>query len=103
MATCIRSPWRRASITPPILLRAAIRIGQDTLANCRAALGPDHPDTLMAAVNLATDLATSGHRARANLLLEDALGRYAKTLTTGHPEARAAQLGIRLTAEIEPY
>jgi hypothetical protein len=48
-------------------------------------------------------LATSGHRARANLLLEDALGRYAKTLTTGHPEARAAQLGIRLTAEIEPY
>jgi hypothetical protein len=84
-------------------LAAAIRIGQDTLANCRAALGPDHPDTLMAAVNLATDLATSGHRARANLLLEDALGRYAKTLTTGHPEARAAQLGIRLTAEIEPY
>jgi len=84
-------------------LAAAIRVGQDTLANCRAALGPDHPDTLRAAVNLAIDLASSGNQARANRMLEDALSRYAKTLTTEHPEARAAQQGTRLTAEIEPY
>ena len=41
-------------------LAEAIRIGQDTLANCRGTLGPDHPDTLMAAVNLAIDVAGLG-------------------------------------------
>ena len=37
------------------------------------------------------------------LLREDALRRYEETLSMEHPEARAAQLGTRLTAEIEPY
>jgi hypothetical protein len=84
-------------------LAEAIRIGQETLANCRSTLGPDHPDTLMAAVNLAIDVAASGGQARAQRLREDALRRYAETLTMEHPEAQAAQLGTRLTAEIEPY
>jgi tetratricopeptide (TPR) repeat protein len=84
-------------------LAAAIRIGQDTLANSRAALGPDHPDTLKAAVNLAIDLAAAGSQARADRLLGDARHRYAETLTTEHPEARAAAQGARLTAEIEAY
>ncbi len=84
-------------------LADAIRIGQDTLANCRSTLGPDHPDTLMAAINLAIDVAGSGGQARAQRLREDTLRRYAETLTMEHPEARTAQLGARLTAEIEPY
>jgi len=82
---------------------AAIRIGQETLANCRSALGPDHPDTLMAAANLAIDDAYSGNQARADRLLADALHRYDQTLTMEHPEARAAARRTRLTAEIEPY
>jgi tetratricopeptide (TPR) repeat protein len=84
-------------------LAEAIRIGQETLTNCRSTLGPDHPDTLMAAVNLAIDVAASGGQSRAQRLREDALRRYAETLTMEHPEAQAAQLGTRLTAEIEPY
>jgi hypothetical protein len=44
-----------------------------------------------------------GGKARAERLREDALRRYAETLTMEHPEARAAQQGRRLTAEIEPY
>lgn len=84
-------------------LAAAIRIGQDTLTNCRSMLGPDHPDTLMATVNLAIDVAASGNQVQADRLLEDALRRYEETLTLEHPEARAAAQGTRLTAEIEPY
>jgi hypothetical protein len=84
-------------------LAAAIRIGQDTLANCRGKLGPSHPDTLMAAANLAIDDAASGNKARADRLLADALSRYEATLTKEHPEAQAAARRARLTAEIEPY
>ena len=46
-------------------LAAAIRIGQDTLAKCRGSLGQNHPDTLMAAVNLAIDVEASGNRGTA--------------------------------------
>jgi len=81
----------------------AIRVGEETLANCQSTLGEDHPDTLMAAANLAMDIAASGSQARADRLLDDALRRYAQTLTTEHPEARAAAQGIRITAELEPY
>ena len=84
-------------------LAAAIRMGQETLANCRNILGAEHPDTLMAAANLAIDEAASGNQAAADQLLADALRRYEETLTTEHPEARAAAQRIRLTAEIEPY
>jgi len=84
-------------------LAEAIRIGQDTLANCRTTLGVSHPDTLMAMMNLAIDVAASGSDSRAKRLREDALDRYQETLTMEHPEARAAQQGTRLTAEIEPF
>ena len=57
----------------------------------------------MAAVNLAIDVEDSGSEARAERLREEALRRYEETLTMEHPEARAARLGTRLTAEIEPY
>lgn len=83
-------------------LAAAIRGGQETLAKCHSSLGGNHPDTLMAAANLAIDEAASGNRA-ADGLLADVLRRYADTLTTEHPEARAAAQRTRLTAEIEPY
>jgi len=84
-------------------LAEAIRIGPDTLAKCRSTLGPNHPDTLIAAVNLAIDNDAAGSRGRADQLLADALRRYQETLTAEHPEARAAAQRIRLTAEIEPY
>jgi tetratricopeptide (TPR) repeat protein len=86
-------------------LAEAIRVGQATLANCRSSssLGEDHPDTLMAAANLAIDEAASGDQAGADRRLADVLRRYEATLTTEHPEARAAAQRTRLTAEIEPY
>jgi hypothetical protein len=83
-------------------LAAAIRAGQETLARCRGSLGQNHPVTLMAAANLALDELASGNEA-ADVMLADALGLYADTLTTEHPEARAALARNRLTAEIEPY
>ena len=84
-------------------LADAIRIGQETLAKCRTSLGEDHPDTLMTAANLALDEAASGNRQQADRLLADTMRRYEETLTSEHAEARAAQQGIRLTAEIEPW
>ncbi|HEV2933784.1 MAG TPA: tetratricopeptide repeat protein, partial [Streptosporangiaceae bacterium] len=84
-------------------LAAAIRAGQETLARCRGSLGENHPVTLMAAANLALDEAASGNQAAADESLADVLHRYADTLTTEHPEARAALARNRLTAEIEPY
>jgi tetratricopeptide (TPR) repeat protein len=84
-------------------LAAAIRVGQETLPNCRSTLGADHPDTLMAAANLSIDEEASGNRQVADQLLADALRGYEETLTAEHPESRAAAQRIRLTAEIEPY
>ena len=83
-------------------LAAAIRAGQDTLARC-GSLGENHPVTLMATANLALDELASGNEAAAEEMLSDALRGYADTLTTEHPEARAALARNRLTAEIEPY
>ena len=84
-------------------LVAAIRTGREARASCQDTLGADHPDTLMAEANLAMDEAAAGNQAEAEHLLADVLSRYERTLTAEHPEARAAALGIRLTAEIEPY
>ena len=52
---------------------------------------------------MAIDVAAAGNQARADELLEEVLRRYGETLTTEHPEARAAAQRTRLTAEIEPY
>ena len=57
----------------------------------------------MAAANLAIDEAASGDQEAADRRLADVLRRYEATLTTEHPEARAAAQRTRLTAEIEPY
>jgi tetratricopeptide (TPR) repeat protein len=84
-------------------LAAAIRAGQETLARCRGSLGENHPVTLMAAANLALDELASGNEAAAEEMLAYALRGYTDTLTTEHPEARAALVRNRLTAEIEPY
>ena len=84
-------------------LAAAIRVGQETMANCRTTFGAGHPDTLMAVANLSIDEEASGNRQVVDQLLADALRRYEETLTAEHPEARAAAQRIRITAEIEPY
>jgi hypothetical protein len=84
-------------------LHEAIRLGEGTLGSCRLYLGGDHPDTLIAAANLASDQAATGDEASGDRLLADALRRYERTLTLEHPEARAAAQRIRLTTEIEPY
>ena len=82
---------------------AAIRAGQAALDQCQEALGPEHPDTLIAASNLALDRATAGDPAEADRLLADALSKYRKTLTAEHPVARAAAERRRITAEIDLY
>jgi len=84
-------------------LGEAIQLGHGVLSRCRQAHGDDHPGTLMAGANLAIDEAASGDRAGAERRLAEVLRRYEQTLTLEHPEARAAALGRRLTAEIDPY
>ena len=84
-------------------LGEAIQLGRETLDRCRLYLGGDHPDTLMAAVNLSCDETTAGDHDAGERRLDDALRRYERTLTLEHPEARAAAQRTRLTAEIEPY
>jgi tetratricopeptide (TPR) repeat protein len=84
-------------------LGAAIQAGHETIARCRQLFGDDHPDTLMAAANLAIDEAAAGDQVSAGSRLADVHRRYERTLTLEHPEARAAEQGSRLTAEIEPY
>lgn len=74
-------------------LAAAIRLGRETYAGCQDALGADHPDTLMAAANLAMDEAAAGNQAEAERLLADVLSRYERTLTAEHPEARGRRPG----------
>jgi hypothetical protein len=81
----------------------AIQLGQATLGNCRLALGDVHPDTLMAAANLCYDEVAAGDTAGGEARLAEVLRRYEQTLTSEHPEARAAAQRMRLTAEIEPY
>jgi len=84
-------------------LGEAIQLGQATLGNCRLLLGDAHPDTLMAAANLSADEVAAGDNAGGELRLAEVLQKYERTLTMEHPEARAAALRDRLTAEIEPY
>jgi len=81
----------------------AIEVGRETLEKCRISLGGDHPDTLMAAANLAMDEVTAGDRAGGESRLADVLRTYERTLTLEHPEVRAATQRTRLTGEIEPY
>ncbi len=84
-------------------LGEAIQLGKETLDNCRANVGDDHPDTLMASANLSCDEVQAGDKTSGERRLADVLHRYERTLTLEHPEARAAMQRTRLTAEIEPY
>jgi len=92
----------------PGRLGEAIDLGKKTLDNCRLYLSEDHPDTLMAGANLSRDELAAGDSGtekdpRGDRRLAEVLGRYERTLTLEHPEARAAAQRTRLTAEIEPY
>jgi tetratricopeptide (TPR) repeat protein len=84
-------------------LGKAIQLGRETLGDCQFLLGPDHPDTLMAAANLSCDEAAAGDETSAERHLVEALRGYERTLTLEHPAARAAAERTRLTAEIEPF
>jgi hypothetical protein len=83
-------------------LGEALQVGRVTLEKCRQTLGADHPDTLLMAANLCMDEAATGDEEGAERRLAEVLRSYDETLTREHPEARAAVLGVRLTAEIEP-
>jgi len=80
----------------------AIQVGHETLEKCMRSLRELHPDTLMAAANLAIDEA-AGDRRAGEVRLGGVLRGYEQTLGMEHPEARAAASGSRLTAEIEPF
>ena len=82
-------------------LGEAIQVGYEVRDNCRAIFGDDHPDTLTVTANLAIDEAAAGNQEAADRWREYALVRYKKTLTLEHPDARAADQGNRVTAEIE--
>jgi len=66
-------------------------VDQDTLDRERRVLGPDHPDTLADANNLAIDLRALGEVQAARDLDQDTLDRYRRVLgprPPQHPELR---------------
>jgi uncharacterized protein (DUF2267 family) len=68
----------------------ARELNQDTLTRLRRVLGPDHPDTLAAASNLAADLRALGEHQRARELNQDTLTRLRRVLGPDHPDTLAA-------------
>ena len=67
-------------------MQAARDLDQDTLDRRRRVLGQDHPDTLTAAHNLATDLRELGEVQAARDLDQDTLDRRRRVLGQDHPD-----------------
>src|ERR1700722_15515287 len=80
--------------------RAQVQPDEDTLARRRRDLGEDHPDTLVAASNLAVSPRAAGEYQAARELDEDTLARRRRVLGEDHPDtlASADGLAIRLRA-----
>ncbi|MFE6918056.1 tetratricopeptide repeat protein, partial [Streptomyces rubiginosohelvolus] len=60
----------------------------DTLEHRRRVLGPDHPDTLTSANNLATALANLRQFRAAEQILGDARARSRRVLGENHPDTQ---------------
>jgi hypothetical protein len=73
----------------PHELRAARAQGEESLRECREALGPDHPDTLASAATLAVVLRAAGDLRAARDLNEDTLERLRQVLGPDHPDTLA--------------
>ena len=82
-------------------VKAAVKLGEDTLLQLAGLLGEDHPNTLTCAANLAPDLKALGQSERAEELASDTLERYRRTLGDDHPEVRAVMAGDRQDLGIE--
>ena len=62
---------------------------QSTLDKHRATLGPEHPNTLTTAANLASVLSHLGRRKEARVLLQNSLEGFRRTLGEEHPKTKA--------------
>ncbi|BCB82578.1 hypothetical protein GCM10022251_79570 [Phytohabitans flavus] len=65
-------------------------------------LGPDHPDTIAAANNLAISRRINGDRASAQELIQEQLARAMRVLGADHPNTAAIRNGVRLNCDIDP-
>ena len=71
-------------------MRAAEKVGRATLDGRSRVLGPEHPATLKAMVNLATSLLHQGQYVEAEKLLRDALSSQRRVLGPSHPNVGAS-------------
>jgi cellulose biosynthesis protein BcsQ/tetratricopeptide (TPR) repeat protein len=72
------------------------------LISSRQVLGPDHPDSIAAANNLAISRRLAGDRAGAQELVQDQLARATRVLGADHLNTAAIRNGIRLNCDIDP-
>jgi cellulose biosynthesis protein BcsQ len=68
----------------------------------RKALGPDHPDSIAAANNLAISRRLAGDRVGAQEMVQDQLARATRVLGADHLNTAAIRNGIRLNCDIDP-
>jgi len=82
----------------------ALAIDEDVLPRVasRAVLGPDHPDSIAAANNLAISRRLAGDRIGAQELVQDQLARATRVLGAEHLNTAAIRNGIRLNCDIDP-
>lgn len=71
----------------PAALTQALELTQQVVAQCRRLYGDGHPDTLAAAINLASVLRVSGSLAEAISLAEATVARYPSAYGPDHPYA----------------
>jgi len=83
---------------------ACLAIDEDVYrrVTSREVLGPDHPDALAAANNLAVSRRLSGDATGARELLEDVIARANRVLGPDHPNTVAIRNGARLNCDIDP-
>jgi len=65
-------------------------------------LGPDHPNTLVAAANVALDMQALGDEQEAAALRADVIQRYRSILPPDHIDVKDTVKGERMTLDFEP-
>jgi hypothetical protein len=79
--------------------KEALKLHQDTYDRFRRVLGKDHPDTLVAAANLAGALGAQGRRKEALELYQDTYDRFCRVLGKDHPDTLS--IARNLAASLE--
>jgi hypothetical protein len=75
-------------------VREAIAVNEATLKACESVLGPDHPDTLVSRINLATAYVAAGRAGEAIALNEATLKARESRLGPDHPVTLASRTNL---------